>query len=237
MAQVQIASGTITTNLDALPVTYPTAGEGAATVLKVVEDVVAVPRTGFATAGNFMRLCRFPTKAKVKKVELFTDLSLIDGGTSSTALVLSVGVIFSDDTNDGTPASLQNLQPTTVGVTANGGSTTAGTAVVANGTSANFIYGTITAVTTTGAIPAPATTATVIQNWFGGEITFNATATYGTPYYMSNTSLARIFNFVDGGGVVTEDLGYFDLIVMATTGYNTQPAAAYNLYGRVSYAA
>src|ERR1700676_4111487 len=121
-----------------------TAGEGAPGELNQVEDVVAVARTGAGTSGNFWRLCRFPTKAKVKKVELYVDLAsgTVDGGGAFSAIVFSVGVIFSDSTIDNAPVPYQNQQPTTVGI--GGGTTTAGTTVAIGGTSANYIFGTIT---------------------------------------------------------------------------------------------
>src|SRR4029077_14917908 len=139
----QKASGTQTTAYDVTnPFQQLTQGEGAPGKLWQSEDIVAVPRTGFATAGNFVRLCRFPTQAMIKKVELFSDLSLVDGGGASTALVLSVGVIFSDSLIDGTPVQYQNQHPTTVGIA--GGATTAGTTVAIGGASANYLFGTIT---------------------------------------------------------------------------------------------
>ena len=110
-ASVQIAAYD-TTN----PFQQLTIGEGAPGRLWVIEDSVAIATTYFAATNDYVRLCRFPSNAIIKKVELFTDLSLVDGGTSSTALVLSVGVIFSDSTIDGTPVAYQNMHPTTVGI-------------------------------------------------------------------------------------------------------------------------
>jgi hypothetical protein len=236
MAYTQQAAGTNVALYDTTPFLALTDGEGAPSRLKTVEDQVAIARTGAGTQHNFWRLCRFPADARVKKVELFVDLAsgTVDGGGASSALVFEVGVIFSDSTIDGTPANYQNLQPTTVGVTANGGSTTAGTAVAIGGTSANWIFGTITANTTTGAFGAKIGDGPV----FGEEITFGGVGTtYGAPLYITQTPLTEIFNFVDGSGNVLDGLGYFDLIVDTKTVYNTQPSAGYNLYGRVSYTA
>ena len=237
---VQVAASSVITLLDTYtPYIAQTSGEGGAAVMKTIEDQVAVPRTGFGTQYNFVRLCRFPASAKVKKVELYADVAsgLVDGGTSSSALVLKVGVIFSDSTQDGTPAAYQNQQPTTVGVAANGGSTTAGTTVAINGTSANYIFGTNTASGTTGAFGSLVGTGNVATvGLWGAEVTYGGVgATYGSAWYITNTPLISIFNLLTGSGYTIENCGFFDLIVIASTIYNTQPAAGYNLYGRVSY--
>jgi hypothetical protein len=227
--------GTNLTILDATPATgyagqplaQLSAGEGGPAQLKSVEDSVAIAQTGGGTAGHGYRLCRFPTNAKVKKVELFTDVSLVDGGTSSTALTFGVGVVFSDSTIDGTPVAYQNqwpILPTTPGT-----GTTAGTLATGfpTGTAAgNYIFGTVTANTTTGAFPQ-------------GDITFGAVqaATYSglTMLNLTQTPLVELFNFLDGRGYAMENLGYFDIFVVVTHAYNTQPAAAYNMYAKVSY--
>lgn len=231
----QQASGTNTTILDAVPatgyagqpLTQLSSGEGGPAHLKSVEDSVAIARTGGGTAGNFWRLCRFPTWAKVKKVELYTDLSLVDGGTSSTALTFGVGVVFSDSTSDGTPVAYQNqwpILPATPGTGSTAGTLAAG---FPGGTAAgNYIFGTVTANTTTGAFPQGDTTfAAVLAGTYSGLTMLNLT----------QTPLVELFNFLDGRGQAIENLGYFDLIVVCTHAYNAQPSAGYNLYAKVSY--
>lgn len=230
----QEAAGANITLYDATPFTALTAGEGAPGIMRVVEDQVAVPRTGFGTAGNFVRLCRFPSTARIKSVELFSDLQLVDGGTSSTALVLSAGVVFSDSTIDGTPVNYQNLMPTTVGI--GGGITTAGTAVAIGGASSNRLFGTITAVTSTGSFGTAYGISTGSNTLYGGTITFGGTiATYGEPIAWTQIPLVELFNFRDGSNNLITSLGFMDLIVICNTAYNTQPAAGYNLYGKVTY--
>lgn len=219
----QVGAGTNVALLDTIaPFSALTAGEGSRGAVKIVEDQVAIARTGFGTAGNYARLCRFPANAKVKKVSLFTDLSLVDGGTTSSALVLSVGAIFSDSTIDGTPQGYQGQWPTSTGI--GGGQTTQGTTVAPGGTTAgNFIFGTWSANGTTGAFPQGETQSIV------------SSTTYGTPLVRAQTPLVAIFNFWDNYKNPLENLGWMDLIVVATTVYNTQPAAGYNLFGRVEY--
>ncbi len=249
---VQKSAGSHITDYDAVATTggysgYPTltAGEGGPSPLIQIEDFVAVAQTAFGTAGGFVRLLRFPTRAKVKRLELYVDRSLVDGGTSSSALSLGVGVMFSDNPNDGTPAAYQNLVPTTVGI--GGGSTTAGTAVLQVGTQGanpNRIFGNILANTSTGAFPngtmgqnvTAAPTGQAAALYFGGEFTLNGTiATYGNPLTITQTPMIEIFNFLDGRGNAIEEMGYFDVFLNADVAYNTQPAGAYNIFGRLQY--
>jgi len=234
----QAGSGINTTILDAVPatgyagqpLTQLSAGEGGPAGLKVVEDQVAIARTGGGTAGNSWRLCRFPANAKVKSVELFTDLTLVDSGTSSTALTFGVGVVFSDSTIDGTPVAYQNqwpILPTTPGTGSTAGTLAAGWPT---GTAAgNYIFGTIVANTTTGAWPSTGplnqTFSAVLAGTYSGL----------TALLLTQTPLVELFNFLDGRGQPIENMGYFDLLVVCTHAYNGEPSAGYNLYGKVSF--
>ncbi len=246
MAFTQKGSGYFTTIWDTIPVLPPTAGEGAPSFLCEIEDSVAIAQTGAGTSGNFWRLCRFPVKAKIKKLDLYVDIAsgLVDGGGASTALVFSVGVAFSDSTIDGTPPSLQNQMPTTVGI--GGGSTTPGTTVAIGGTSSNRLFGTVTAVAATGAFGTLQGVGTSSNLW-GTDVTFGGGTTYqnaliGPSSTLNTTALAlidvpvlEIFNLQDGRGNVIKDEGFFDLIVIVNTIYNTQPGAGYNLYAKLQY--
>lgn len=234
-AYTQKASGTNIALYDtANPPQQLPAGAGAPQLIRQSEDSVLVPQTGFGTAGNFVRLCRFPSDAILKNVELFVDRQLVDGGTSSTALVLGVGVVFSDSTTDGTPVAYQNLMPTTVGI--GGGTTTVGTAVAIGGSSFNQVFGTITAVTSTGSFGTVYGASTGSGTLFGGSVMFGGTvATYGNALTLSQTALINLFNFRDGSGNLIPKMGMLDLIVICTTAYNTQPAGSFNMYGKVSY--
>lgn len=238
----QKETGTNTALYDASPFAPLTSGEGGPGYLRAIEDFVAVGQTDFGTAGNFVRLLRFPTSARLKKLELYTDLSLVDAGTSSSALSLGVGVVFSDSTTDGTPVALQNQMPTTTGI--GGGTTTAGTSVAIGGASSNRLFGNILANTSTGAFPngmmgQNATAAPTGQQaalYFGGEFTYNGTiATYGHPLAISQVPLMALFNFRDGQNNLIRQGGYFDIIIIADVIYHTQPAGAYNIYGRLEY--
>src|SRR5271169_3274620 len=96
-AYSSIAKSTYLTVYDATPATgfvgFPRAssGEGGAAQLKTVEDIVAIGRNSFGTVNTYVRLCRFPTSAKVKAVELYTDIAAgtVDSGAGSAALVFS----------------------------------------------------------------------------------------------------------------------------------------------------
>lgn len=237
MTFTQKAAGTNIALFDTSnPFQQLTQGEGAPGKLWVSEDQVAIAATYFHATNDFVRLCRFPTQAIIKKVELFSDRSLVDGGGASSTLVFSIGVIFSDSTFDGTPTQYQNQHPTTVGIA--GGATTPGTTVAIGGSNANYLFGTITAVAGTGSfsggtIVGPSTGSSVL---YGGEITFGgAIATYGEPLTYTQNPLINYFNLRDGQNNPIPRAGFFDLIVQSSTATNTNPAAAYNLYGRVTY--
>ena len=222
MTAVLNTKSTNITLLDTLnPFQALTAGEGAPQRLWQIEDQVVLPTTFFSATNNYVRLCRFPTSAKIKKVELRTDVA-VDSAATTGAAAFSVGVAFSDSTIDGTPAAYQGLVPSTVGI--GGGTTTAGTVVALPSTSgANVVFGTVTAPATTGAIPLT-------------DVTFNGTAaTYGDALAISQTPLLKIFNLWDQASKPQTNLGYFDLVCLTTVAYTTVPSASAKLYGRVTY--
>lgn len=100
MATSALKSAAIT-NLDAIPLSYASAGEGAAARVQSIEGFVTA-NTGDA-AGSTYRMVRLPTNAKVKKVEL--------RAACVTAGAADVNVAFSDSTTDGTDAYLQGTIP------------------------------------------------------------------------------------------------------------------------------
>jgi hypothetical protein len=221
MTAVLNSKGVNLTLLDANVVAL-TEGEGATARLKVVEDQISLPVTFFSATANYARLCRFPTTAKIKRLTWFTDAA-VDAAATTGATTLSIGVAFSDDTADGTPPWLQGLVPSTVGVVANGGSTTAGTTVALPSTSAaNDFFGAFTPSATTAPIPLT-------------DATFGGLATYGSPLYITQTPLVNIFNFLDGQGNLQRNLGYFDIYFRSTHAYTTVPTTAANLYVRLEY--
>ena len=161
MTAVLNLKGTNVTLLDATPKSVLTVGEGAGAHLYRIEDQVSLPVTFFSATANYVRLCRFPTNAKIKKFTWFTDAA-VDAAATTGATTLSIGVMFSDSTTDGTPVALQGLVPSTVGVVANGGSTTAGTAVALPSTAnANDFFGAFTPSATTNPIPVTDSTSVV----------------------------------------------------------------------------
>src|SRR5208283_149357 len=104
---------------------------------------------------------------------------------------------FSDSTLDGTPVAYQNQHPTTVGI--GGGTTTAGTTVAIGGASANYLFGTVTAITSTGGFSTLAGISSGSQVLYGGEMTFGGSfATYGEPIATTQIPLVELFNFRDG---------------------------------------
>lgn len=212
------------TNLTLLDATQPflalTSGEGAKGYLKVVEDLLPWSTTMGSAAGNYGKLCRFPANAKVKSLEVYFDA--IPDVNATQTLAIEFGVVFSDSTIDGTPAQYQGLIPTTVGI--GGGSTTAGTTVsFATHTNANAVFGTWT-LSGNDVNPGPT------------NIFYNGSRSNYPILTLTETPLVEIFNFLDGRGVAMENLGYFDLYAYVTNAYGTVPAAALNLFAKLTYA-
>lgn len=203
------------TNLDATPIVANETGAGAKASSFQVDGWCAVTAVGIATATSTYRLCRFPTWAKIKTVEIWTDVA-IDSG-SSQALALDLNVVFSDSKTDGTPALLQGLIPTTVGNPTT--PTAATTTTFASYASPNIIFGTKTLSGNNAAIP--------ITN-----ITLSGTARYTADKFMQ-MPLWRTFGFQDGRGMLNDPGGFFDLVAYVSVAANT--GAAGNLYGKVSY--
>jgi hypothetical protein len=223
MTAVLNTKSTNITTLDTLnPFQALTTGEGAPARLWCVEDQVVLPTTFFSATNNYVRLCRFPTNAKIKKVVLLTDAA-VDAAATTGATTFTVGVAFSDSTIDGTPANWAGLVPSTVGI--GGGTTTAGTVVALPSTSgANVIFGTVTPPASTGPVPLT-------------DITFNGTeATYGDPLTISQTPLLKIFNLWDQVSKPLVSEGFFDLVILTTHAYTTVPTTSAKLYARVEFA-
>ena len=222
MTAVLNIKGVNVTLADASPRLAVTQGEGAQARLMIIEDQISLPVTFFSATANYVRVCRFPTNAKIKRLTWFTDAA-VDAAATTGATTLSIGVMFSDSTIDGTPVAQQGLVPSTVGVVANGGSTTAGTTVALPSTAnANDFFGAFTPSATTNPIPLT-------------DATFGGAATYGTALYTTQTPLVSIFNFLDGQGNLQRNLGFFDLYFRSTHAYTTVPTTAANLYTRLEY--
>lgn len=129
MAQASTLKSAVITNLDASPLIIPTAGEGAAGFLKLIDDYLS-PLTADTTSSSY-RLCRFPTNAKVKNFSIYSAVA--------TAGSADINVIFSDSTDDGTQASLQNMIPTSA--------LTGATTTIASYTSPNQLFGAAQSIT------------------------------------------------------------------------------------------
>ena len=180
------------------------AGEGGPASLKKIEDVTAITTSFVSAVNNYARILRFPSNAKVKSLEIYTDATL--DSSSAAALALTFGVAFSDATGltfDGTPAAYQGLIPTT----ANTGVTTT-FALVA---SPNDIFGTFTVPAASAAI---AITNIVFQ---GVSSTYPAISILQTP-------LLELFGFTTGQGYNIEQMGYLDVYARVTHASTTPHA-------------
>lgn len=99
MAQSSILKGPVITNLDLIPATQPTVGEGGPGRLISVNDWLT-PLSADDTGSRY-RLCRIPTTAKIKSVFLNSAIASAGAG--------DVNIAYSDSTVDGTPPSLATL--------------------------------------------------------------------------------------------------------------------------------
>lgn len=78
-------------------------GAGAAGWLVDHSDYVAMTAAGLASTSSTYKMVRLPSSCTIKLGRLFTKSGL----DSSTGLAIDLGAYYSDDTNDGTPYSLQ----------------------------------------------------------------------------------------------------------------------------------
>lgn len=102
MAADALKSASIT-NLDATPVTPNSPGEGGIGVLRDASDYVTPTTGGLGNTSSKYKMCRVPSNAKIKAIELYADGAL----DTSTGLVLDVGAYWSDSTVDGTSSANQ----------------------------------------------------------------------------------------------------------------------------------
>jgi len=231
MARVDTKSAVITDH-DSTPKKASTAGEGAFGFLRQVEDIVAVTATDLVSTitsrnGSTFRMCRFPTQAKLKKVELASDDSLDSNATASVAF--EIGVAFSDSLTDGTKKDYAGLLPS---------STLTGVVPVAyDSATFNAMFGTLTNADapTTDKMPRIDVTFGALLGAPPGTGGSNQYALTAGTYTLaaSMAPLWQFFGYVDGRGNPQDPGGYFDIFlrnsVVAATGH------AANIYGKVQY--
>jgi len=207
---VDAVKSTAITNLDATPYIPNSAGQGASGRLKSIDGFCAATATGLQSAGSVYKLCRIPTGAIIKSVNIATDKA--PDVTASNVLSLDVGLVFSDSTIDGTQAALQALIPTTAN--------TGGTVTLATYTAANKIFGNIN--------PASATLALLPT-----DLVFNGIGSTYNFLGITQQPIWQTFGFTDGRGSPADPNGFFDLYVYVKTAATTGQAC--NIYGRVAY--
>lgn len=106
MAAEQLSSTSIL-NTEAKPRQAATAGEGAPGEGVKASDFVNTTAAG-AVIGSQYRLCRIPTRAKIKRV--YVGSKGVDTNAAAT-WAADVNIAFSDDANDGTQVALQAAIP------------------------------------------------------------------------------------------------------------------------------
>jgi|SRR6185437_780193 len=216
-------------NLDTVPVIAATRGEGAPDHLFVVDDYVSVLAADLAV-GDVLRLVRFPTGAKVKRVRIFSDgpldtnasptlaldfnIAFSDANTSAVGNAANQGSV-GDQVNDGTPSSVAGQIPTTAG--------NAVTTISAY-SSPNILFGTYTVQSHTVGIP------------WGTDITLTgATGLASNTYTVADMQepMWKVFGFKNAAGNDQDPGGMFDLIAYVSTAAATGAAA--KLWAEVTY--
>lgn len=235
MTTLSYLSGFGVAALDTIPVIQPTSGEFAPGAIKQVDDWIVVPAAGLSQYST-LRLCRFPTNAKVKSVSIATDTPPDSNGTQQLAFFCDVA--FSDSTMDGTPVAYQGQIPTTVG---RGVGNPAGNAVVAATVTApkpgayatpNNIFGTFTMSGNNVAIPSLDLMWSLLGTGFSTSTPAAGCGGY-TAAQISTVPLWQVFGFATSAGVPQDPGGFFDLLFTVKTVAAT--AAAFTFYAKISY--
>jgi hypothetical protein len=208
MANDAVKSNSIL-NLDTVPIIANNAGAGAPGRTVTVDDYCAATAAGLQSSGSYYRLLRLETRALLESLIVATD----SGPNLAGALALDLSLIFSDSTDDGTPAFLQNQIPQST----NTGATT----TLAAYSSPNKIFGTWK--------PAAASTAVSLTDLIFNGLGANYSFTGGFLTY----PLYQLFGFTDGRGQPSDPGGYFDLLAYVATGATTGGAA--NIYAKARY--
>lgn len=208
MANDTVKSASLT-NLDATPLVINNAGQGAVGRKIMVDDFCTATAAGLQSTGSYYKIARIPTFALVKSVKIATDA----GPNLNGALALDLNLVFSDSTDDGTPAFLQGLIPTS----GNTGVTT----TISAYSSPNKIFGTWK--------PSAAATAISLTEF----LTNGLGSAYSFTGGFTNLPLFQLFGFTDGRGQPSDPGGYFDLMAFVITGATTGGAS--NIYAQVEY--
>jgi hypothetical protein len=212
------------TDADVQPILDRTAGEGAASDLKVIDDFVAVDAVGIADTGSTYTLLRFPTSAKVKRLEVLTDGPIDSNATQQ--LAIDFNIAFSDSKYDGTQTALQAQAPAAAAD---------GTTVVKTSANRNKLFGTITLSGNNKAIDLQEITFGILSaHTPEGDTAAHQAVTGGTLAFADTQKpLWKKYGFVNGRGDPQDPGGNFDLYVKVATAAATGAAA--NLYAKLEY--
>jgi hypothetical protein len=196
-----------------------TIGDGSRGICKVQQDFLQVDTALFSAVGNYGKLLRLPADAVISKLEIFSDVPLDTNATST--LAFDIGLCFSNGPSDGTPQDKRGLVQTTVGFGATPGTNTTFAAYSnPNKLFGNFNLATAAQNLNNKKIPA-------------SDVTLNGVTSQYSLQQILSQPLVNLFNFLDGRGAVSENLGFLDLYIYCTTVAAT-PAAG-NLGARAFY--
>lgn len=208
MATENLVSSYIST-LDSQPIQMLTTGEGAPGQLIRITDNIAVTAAGMNSVGSTYRLCRFPTRAKIKS--LIVDLGNVDSGGAGA--VFDVNVAFSDSPYDGTPSIFQSATANQALCIPRTGATGSVTSISSYSTP-NILFGQITAGNNTVKYGTQALWLGTYANWFANGI---------------NLPLWNFFGFTNAQGQAQDPGGFFDILLYLSTHATTGAAASINV--------
>jgi hypothetical protein len=218
---------------DAQPISMLSSGEGAAGVMKTVDDYVSVTASGITTLASTYRLCRFPTFAKIKSVII--DLPILEN--DSATAVFDINVAFSDNPYDGTPAllsgaalnGLTTLTATCIPTTGQTGNKNALTSITGY-TNPNKLFGSITV----------GNNAVKLNN----QVLFNGAYAAGSTAGFLNTAwnysgptypLYEFLGFQNSQGYPADPGGWMDLLLYVSTAATGGDGVAGMIHARVDY--
>lgn len=198
-------------SLNSLPIQMLTSGEGAPGIMQRLTDNIAVTAAGMGSVGSTYRLCRFPTRAKIKS--LIIDLGNVDSGGAGAKF--DVNVAFSDSLLDGTPSfftpsnGLTEAGALCIPRTGATGSVTS----ISSYSTPNILFGQITAGNNTVSYNNQMLFKGTYTNWFAGGI---------------NLPLWDFFGFTNAQGQAQDPGGFFDILLYLSTAATTGAAASIN---------
>lgn len=216
----------IVTGMDAYPSVRFPAGQGGAGRVVVQTATVNVSATLASTVG--VRLVRIPTNSIVKSVKIGTETA----GLTATSALIALGLVFSDNVNDGTPpalaASATQYSSACFAATTSAGYTLGAALVNTHGLMLDVTYKALLGASTfTDGIYVPS--ASEMPIWLAITQGGPSPQTPGAWAGLGATSLSTSASYQ----VSSDPGGFFDVYFVPTTAFNI--SGAFQLTCEVTY--